>query len=114
MFRLMNAAVHCITETIVDAQSGGGSPRVLKIEVVSLTADSGGVKFISFWRQIRGRGHGVGIGCRGQKTGEGIGERISWMDIILAAGGRNENRGIRRAPTERVESVQIRSKNRGI
>ena len=114
MFRLMNAAVHFITEAIVDGQSSGGFPRVLKIKVVSLATDGSGVIFISFWRQIRGCSHGVGIGCRGQKTGEGIGERISWMDIVLAAGGRNENRGIRRAPTERVESIGIRSKNRGI
>src|SRR6266404_1048180 len=114
MFRLMNAAVHFVTETIGEAQSGRGFPRVLKIKIVSLTADSGGVKFISFWRQIRGRGHGVGIGCRGQKTGEGIGERISWMDIMLAAGGRNENGGICSASPERVESIGIRSKNRGI
>src|SRR6266446_1617461 len=114
MFRLMNAAVHFITEAIVDAPSSGGFPGVLKIKVVSLTADSGRVKFISFWRQIRGRGHGVGIRCRGQKTGEGIGKRISWMDIMLAAGGRNENGGICSASPERVESIGIRSKNRGI
>src|SRR6267378_2291054 len=114
MFRLMNAAVHFITETIVDAQSGGGSPRVLKIEVVSLAADGGGVKFISFWRQIRGRSHGVGIGCRGQKTGEGIGERISWSDIMLAAGRRNQDGRVSGASSERVEPVGIRTKNRGI
>ena len=79
-----------------------------------VAADSGCVKLISFWRQIRGRSHGVGIGRRGQKTGEGIGERISWMDIMLAAGGRNENGGICGASPERVEPVGIHSKNRGI
>jgi len=47
MFRLMNAAVHFITEAIVDTQSGGGLPGVLKIEVVSLAADGGCVKFTS-------------------------------------------------------------------
>src|SRR6266446_9419071 len=114
MFRLMNAAVHFITEAIVDAPSSGGFPGVLKIKVVSLTADSGGVKFISFWRQIRGRSHGVGIGCRGQKTGEGIGERISWVDIMLAAGGRNQGGRISRASSERVEPVGIHTKNGGI
>src|SRR6266446_2778561 len=114
MLRFMNAAVHFITETIVDAQSGGGFPGVLKIKVVSLATDGGGVKFISLWRKIRGRRHGVGIGCRGQKTSEGIRERISWMDIMLAAGGRNENGGICSASPERVESVGIHSKNRGI
>src|SRR6266403_5510540 len=114
MFRLMNAAVHFITEAIVDAQSGRGFPRVLKIKVVSLATDGGGVKFISLWRKIRGRSHGVGIGCRGQKTREGIGERISWMDIMLAAGGRNQDGRISRASSERVEPVGIRSKNRGI
>src|SRR6266850_6222124 len=114
MFRLMNAAVHFITEAIVDAQSGRRFPRVLKIKIVSLATDGGGVKFISFWRQIRGRRHGVGIGCRGQKTNEGIGELISWMDVMLAAGGGYENGGIRSASTKRVESVRIHSKDRGI
>src|SRR6266850_3045793 len=114
MFRLMNAAVHFITEAIVDDQSGRRFPRVLKIKVVSLAADGGGVKSISFWRQIRGRSYGVGIGCRSKKTGEGIGERISWMDIVLAARGRNQDGRISRASSERVEPVGIRSKNRGI
>src|SRR6266403_250388 len=114
MFRLMNAAVHFITEAIVDTQSGGGFPGVLKIEVVSLAADGGCVKFTSLWRKIRGRRHGVGIGCRGQKTSEGIGERISWMNIMLAAGGRNQDRGISGASSERVEPAGIRSKNRRI
>src|SRR5882672_341294 len=114
MLRLMDAAVHFITEAIIDAQSGGGFPRVLKIKVVSLATDGGGIKFISFGRKIRGRRHGVGIRCRGQKTGEGIGELISWMDIMLAAGGRNENGGICGASSERVESIGIRSKNRGV
>src|SRR6267143_5260224 len=114
MLGLMNAAVHFITEAIVDAQSSGGFPRVLKIKVVSLATDGGCVKFISFWRQIRGRSHAVGIGCRGQKTGEGIGERISWMDIMLAAGGRNQDGRISGASSECVEPVGIHSKNRGI
>src|SRR6266852_1821000 len=114
MFRFMNAAVHFITEAIVDAHSGRGFPRVLKIKVVSLAADGGCVKFISLWREIRGRRHGVGIGCRGQKTGEGIGELISWMDVMLAAGGRNQDGRISGASSERVESIGIRSKNRGI
>src|SRR6267378_2776993 len=107
MLRLMNAAVHFITEAIVDAPSGRGFPRVLKIEVVSLAADGGGVKFISFWRQIRGRRHGVGIGCRSQKTGERIGERVSWMDIVLAARGRNQDGRISGAPSESIEPVGV-------
>src|SRR3981189_2683378 len=114
MLGLMNAAIHFITEAIVDAQSSGGFPRVLKIKIISLAADGGGVKLISFWRQIRGRRHGVGIRCRRQKTGEGIGERISWMDILLAARGRNQDRRISGASSESVEPVGIRSKNRGI
>src|SRR5712664_38612 len=112
MFRLMNAAVHFITEAIVDAQSSGSFPRVLKIKVVSLATDGRGVKFISFWRQIRGRSHGVGIGCRGQKASEGIGELISWMDVMPAAGGRNQDGRISGTSSERVEPVGIRSKNR--
>src|ERR1700675_2745194 len=114
MLRFMNAAIHFIAETVVEAQSGRGFPRVLKIKIVSLAADSGRVKFISFGRQVGGRGHGVGIGCRGQKTSKGIGERISRMDIMLAACGRNENGGICGASPECVESVGIRTKNRGI
>src|ERR1700674_696847 len=114
MFRLLNAAIHFITKAIVDAPSSGGFPRVLKIKGVSLATDGGCVKFISFWRQIRGHRHGVGIGSRGQKTGEGIREQISWMDIMLAAGGRNQDGRVSGASSERVEPVGIHSKNRDV
>src|SRR5882762_303914 len=114
MFRLMNAAIHFITEAIVDAQSSRSFPRVLKIKVVSLAADGGGVKFISLWRKIRGRSHGVGVRGRGQKTSEGIGELVSWLDVMLAAGGRNQHGRISGASSEGVESIGIHSKNRGI
>src|ERR1700720_4796235 len=103
----MDVAVHFVAQTIVDAQAGGGFPGVEEVEIVGLPAHGRFVKLISLWRQARGRGHGVGIGRRSEETGKGIGERISRMDVMLAAGGGNQDGRIRGASSESVKPVGI-------
>src|SRR5260370_11196501 len=114
MLRFMDAAVRFIAQAIIDGQAGGRLPGVKEVEIVGLAAHGRFVKLISLWRQARGRGHGVGVGCRGEETGKGIGEWISRMDIMLAAGGGNHDGRISGASSEGVEPVGVRSKNRGI
>ena len=110
----MDPAVHFVAQSIADAQSGGGFPGVLNVEIVGFAAHRGFIELVSLGRQAGGRGHGIGIGCRGEKAGERIRERISSMDIMLAAGGRNHDGRISSTPSEGVQPVGIRSKNRGI
>ena len=114
MLRFLDVAVHFVAQAIVDAQARGGLPGAEEVEVVGLAAHGRFVKLISLWRQARGGGHSVGIGCRGKETGKGIGERISRMDIMLAAGGGNQDGRICGASSEGVKPVGVRSKNRGI
>src|SRR5437016_12245038 len=114
MLCFMDPAVHFVAQSIADAQSGGGFPGVLNVEIVGFAAHRGFIELVSLGRQAGGRGHGIGIGCRGEKAGERIRERISSMDIMLAAGGRNHDGRISSTPSEGVQPVGIRSKNRGI
>src|SRR5450755_3970928 len=109
--RLVNAAVHLVAQSVINGEARASFPDVLKIKVVGFPAYSG------FIEAVAGRGkagrpdYAVRGGSRGQKSSQGIGQRISGVNIMRPAGGRNQHRRISRPSAKAVSPVGIDSEN---
>src|SRR5882762_1510713 len=112
--RFMNAGVQFVAQSVIDGKPGRSFPRVLKIKVVGLPPNSSFIELVAGGSEACNRRDAVGIGRRGQQARKRIGQRITSLDVVPAAGGGNRYRGVRRTPTERVGPVGIGAEDRGV
>ena len=70
--RLVNAAVHFVAQSVADAEVRRCFPRVLKVKVVRLAANSCLVELAADGRETRRRNGVVRIRCRSQQPGESV------------------------------------------
>src|SRR6516165_7038388 len=106
--------VDFITQAVCDVPLRRNFPGVLKVKVISVPANGSFIKLVAWRCDARRGGHGVGIRCGGQKSGKCIGQGVARLNIVLAAGGENLDRGIRRATTEGVKPVRVDAKDGGV
>ncbi len=111
IFRLLDPAVQLVPQAVRYRQPRIHLPRVHKIKVVSLAPHRGFV-------ELRSARHG-GRQCRNcvrkrsgrQKSRQCIRQRITRLNVMLPARGRNEHRRVRGTASERVGPVRIRPEN---
>ena len=110
----VDAAVHFVAQSVVDGQIRPRLPGVLEVEVVGLAADRSFIETIAGGRDVGGGHDAVRIRRGGQQSGQRIGQRISRLNIVGAAGRSDQHGRIRRASAKRVLSVGIGPENRSV
>ncbi len=111
---LVDAAVHFVAQSVVNGQIGPGLPGVLKVEVVGLAADRSFIEAVAGGRDVGGGDDPVRIRSGGQQAGQRIGQRISRLNIVGAAGRGDQHGRISRASAKRVLAVGIGPEDCGV